>query len=300
MSDYDLLHHYIEATKESTDRTRKILLIMLVASIVIATACWNTRVSGWVNSRLAMAKAVDDILVKPPDAATGTPARSVAPGQEALYEKADELIKSTGRTPNQARQGLLWAQKVRTEQLSQIQVPILGISLDVNDLGLLGGVTLIVMLMWLNYSLWHQSNNLKIAFAFARQLDEKSASELKDPTEENRVRWLYHTYQNLAMRQVLTIPPRAASIKKLEPGARKLWMRKLSKSLYALPFAVQFAVVLHDWLTAGIGKELNPWATWTVLIAGSVFLVFIGVLTVTCFGRWKETFETWNAVSMDI
>jgi hypothetical protein len=296
MKEHDLLQHYIDATRESTDRTRKILLIMIVASIVIATACWNTRSSGWVNSRLAMAKAVDDILVKqdpqplPAGVPTPNPVLSIAPGQDTLYKNAEELINKTGRTPNQAKQNLLWAQKVRTEQLSQIQVPILGISFDVNDLGLLGGVTFIVMLMWVNYSLWHQSNNLKLAFSFARQLDE----------DEGNARWLYHTYQNLAMRQVLSIPPRPASIVAKNPGARKLWIRKLSKSLYALPFVVQLAVVLHDWFTADLGTELNWWATLTVLVTGSVFLIFIGVLTVTCFSRWKETFETWKEVAQDI
>jgi len=296
MTDYELLQHYMDATKESTDRTRKILLIMIVASILIATACWNTRASGWVNSRLAMAKAVEDILVKQDpqtvlaSVPTPSPVLSIAPGQEDLYKNAEKIIKNTGRTPNQAKQGLLWAQKVRTEQLSQIQVPILGISFDVDDLGLLGGVTFIVMLMWVNYSLWHQSNNLKLAFSFARQLTPEKEYPL----------WLYHAYQSLAMRQVLSIPPRPATIKAKDPDVRKLWIRKLSKSLYALPFAVQLAVVLHDWFTADLGTELNWWATWTVLIAGSVFLVIIGVLTVTCFGRWKETFETWQSASKDI
>ena len=296
MTEHELLQHYIEATKESTDRTRKILLIMIVASILIATACWNTRTSGWVNSRLAMAKAVEDILVKqdsqPLPAGSPTPSTvlSIAPDQHTLYEKAEERIKHVGITSNQAKQGLLWAQKVRTEQLSQIQVPILGISFDVNDLGLLGGVTFIVMLMWVNYSLWHQSNNLKLAFSFARQLTP----------DGEYPRWLYHAYQNLAMRQVLSIPPRPATVKAKNPGVRKLWIRKLSKSLYALPFAVQLAVVLHDWFTADLGTELNWWTTWTVLITGSLFLVFIGILTVTCLRRWKETFETWKAASEDI
>ncbi|MBC8031269.1 MAG: hypothetical protein H7Z16_14240 [Pyrinomonadaceae bacterium] len=297
MTKAELLKQYTDAAKESTDRTRRILLIMVVASILMATACWNSRSGGWVNSRLAMAKAVDDILNPnhniPPSGipnATLIAEGKLPVGQETLYKNAQRFIKETGRTPNQAHQSLLWAQKVRVEQTSQIHVPVLGISFDVNDLGLLGGVTFIVLLMWVNYSLWHHSNNLKLAFEYARQLE----------TDKDNPRVLYHTYQNLAMHQVLTIPPRPASVKATNPGARKLWMRKLSKFLYALPLIVQAAVVGHDWYTSPVGLEVNWAATWIVLIAGTVFLVFIAALTVTCFIRWKETFKTWKTVADDI
>lgn len=297
MEDAELLKQYTDATKESTDRTRRILLIMIVASILVATACWNSRTGGWVNSRLKMAKAVDHILNpehnKPQsedDNASQVGNRVYPPGQEVLYRNAEGLIKESGRTPNQAHQGLLWAQKVRTEQLSQIQVPVLGISFDINDLGLLGGVTFIVLLMWVNYSLWHHSNNLELAFDFARGLQ----------TDDVGQRVLYHTYQNLAMHQVLTIPPRPASIKATNPEARKLWMKKGSKLLYALPLLVQAAVVAHDWWTTPIGTEIDQGATWVVLGAGTVFLGMIAALTVTCFIQWKKTFETWKNVAEEI
>jgi hypothetical protein len=297
MKETELLKQYTDAARESTDRTRRILLIMIVASILVATACWNSRTGGWVNSRLAMAKAVDDILN--PDnnkRPSGVPeskliAEGTLPqGEETLYKNAQDLIKKSGRTPDQAHQSLLWAQKVRTEQTSQLQVPFLGISFDVNYLGLLGGFTFIVLLIWVNYSLWHYSNNLKLTFDFIRQLGANEDSQ----------GLLYHTYQNLAMHQVLTIPPRPVSIKERSPGARKLWIRKLYLLLYALPLMVQAAVVLHDWFTSDIGRELDRGATWIVLITGSMFLVFILALTLTCFSRWKEIFDTWKAVAQDI
>src|SRR4026208_1352394 len=121
MKDFELLRSYIDAAKESTDRTRKILLIMVVASILVGTACWNTRSSGWVNSRLQMAKAIEDILVKQNGRQTpvlsgvdpvGGPSKGE--GQDILYRNAEDYIKKHGRTPNQANNALFWAQKVRT------------------------------------------------------------------------------------------------------------------------------------------------------------------------------------------
>lgn len=297
MNDTELLSQYINSTRESTDRTRRILLIMIVASILVGTACWNSRKSGWVHSRLEMAKAMDKILNPqfnaPPDGVPTAPlvtADGLPPGEEVLYKNATDSIKKNHRTANEVHQNLFWTQKVRTDQLSQVQVPFLGISFDVNDLGLLGGVTFIVLLIWVNYSLWHYSNNLKLTFDFARQLK----SNEDDPN------LLYHTYQSLAMYQVLTIPPRPKSIKPRNPGARKLWIRKLYLLLYTLPLVVQMAVVVHDWVTSDIGTDLDWSATWIVLIAGSLFLCFIGILTWTCLRRWQETFETWKSVAKDI
>lgn len=291
MTDLDLLQQYAEAVKESTNRTRRILLIMIVASILVLSAFWNTRPEGWVNSRLQRAKATDE---------------------------------SFGLNKTDPSPALFWIQKIRTEQVSQVQVPVLGISFDVNDLGLLGGVTFSVLLIWVNYSLWHHSNNLKLAFGFARHLDEKNSEAS---------RFLFHTYQNLAMRQVLTIPPRPYSTKRLPSSVKALdtesgigldsksgdkkdagdeepmydkasitvrWLRKGSKLLYGLPFLAQAIVFINDLRTWPIGYMLNPLATKVVLIAGGLSLVIVAILTVTCYILWIKAHDTWWQVAREI
>lgn len=327
MSELNFLHHYTEAAKESTDRTRKILLIMIVASILVLTAYWNTRSGGWVNSRLAIAKATDDLL----RSREGEYPRSeiVPPaGEQELYGKADYFRKRyPAKTPYQAKENLFWIQKIRAEQVSQVQVPVLGISFDVNDLGLLGGVTFTVLLIWVNYSLWHHSNNLNSTFILARRL-ENTNPDLKAS------RLLYHTYQNLAMRQVLTIPPRPRTLKANaadsktngqtkndaadahgaqdkdpdsktavvndKPAFTVRLSRLGSKILYALPLVAQAAVVFSDWRTRDVGFMINTRGTYIVLATGTTFLIFIVILTVICADRWRQTYAIWRSVAEDI
>ncbi len=308
MNEIDFLQQYTDAVKDSTNRTRQILLMMIIASILIFAAFWNSREGGWSNSRLGKAKASFDILERQQaqDIASllqskglTVPAEILAraevkfpPAEGEIYQDAQDLVnRSPGKSLKQAADNLFWTQKIRTEQVGQIQVPVLGISFDVNDLGLLGGFTLIVLLVWVNYSVWHHSNNLRLTFNFARELSGEKPGNAK---------LLYHTYQNLAMRQVLTIPPRAASTKSSETDRLKVWIRKASKLLYGLPLLVQTTVLAHDWATQGIGGLINRGATRRVLITETVFWVLIATLTFVCFDRWRKTYNTWKAVADEI
>jgi hypothetical protein len=255
MKDVDFLQQYMDAVKEASNRTRQILLVMIVASILVFAAFWNTRQDGWVNSRL----------------------RDATLAVEKLGD-----AKTTDATAAPVLYKLQWIQKIRAEQVSQIQVPVIGISFDVNDLGMLGGFAFIVFLIWVNYSVWHLSTNLRLALEFAKNLDEQEPTQL-----------LYYTYQNLAMRQVLTIPPKPASIRTSE-GKFKSLLQKASKLLYALPFIVQTIVVWHDWITTDIGNRYNSNATRIVLIMEIAFWCLNGILTIICFYIWRKTYETWK------
>jgi hypothetical protein len=235
MKDFDFLQQYTEAAKESSTRTQQILLLMIIASILVFAAYWNSRGQSWGRARLDLAKASVDVLEN----------KQAPQGGEVLYEQAKETVESSGMSLEQAKDNLNWIQKVRAEQLSLIHVPVLGINFDVNDLGMLGGFAFVVLLILVNYSLWHHSTNLELALDFAEKLQGEGETDL-----------LYYTYQNLAMRQVLTIPPKPQKARTEQKNVL-FWVQNASKSLYALPLAVQIAVVWHDMATLGIGKALE-------------------------------------------
>lgn len=299
MDELDFLKQYTDAAKESTNRTRHILLVMIVASILLFAAVWNSRISGWGYSRLVIARAAQDILkhdqdqrdwknekYRPVDLLETLENKN----DRDRYERAKKFLSMSRVTSEQAEPALFWAQQVRAEQVGRIQVPVLGISIDVNDVGMLGGFSLTVLLIWANYSLWHHNNNLRLALDFATEVGEK---DLKD----GRNRLLYHTYQNLAMSQVLTIPPRPKTKRIGGPGFLKTTLRSVSKLLYVLPLFVQAAIVWHDWGTKEIGNMINPEATRTVLITGRVFLALILVLTLMTLFMWATINRRWWRVA---
>jgi hypothetical protein len=273
MGDTEFLQQHTDAAKESSNRTRQILLLMIIASILVFAAYWNSRGDSWGSARLALAKASVDILEGQP----------IPLGEEELYKQAKETVSTPPTTSlEQAKANLSWIQKVRAEQLSLIHVPFLGINFDVNDLGMLGGFAFVVLLILVNYSLWHHSTNLDLALNLAEKLQDKGEADL-----------LYFTYQNLAMRQVLTIPPKPKQ-NKTEKDGIIFWIQNISKSLYALPLAVQMAVVWHDLDTIGIGEALSQRSTRMVTITEIIFLCLILILTALCFYMWGKTYNTWQ------
>ncbi len=295
MNELDFLPQYVDAAKDSTNRTRHILVVMIIASILMFAAVWNSRFSGWGNTRLRLARATEDIVAYEPSKSNPDPKgwqRNIKEGDREIYNKAFDQLQDSHRNHYQVQQLLFWDQQIRAEQVGRIQVPVLGINLDVNDIGLLGGITLIVLLMWAYYSLWHHAYNLRVALDFADELGDKQ----RDDKGINRL--LFHTYQNLAMSQVFTIPPRPECIRVPQDGQRlKGLLRKASKLLYALPLAVQAIVVWHDWATRHLGYGVSVRGTYIVLATGWGCLLAILFLTVMCFSLWRKINKKWQTVA---
>jgi hypothetical protein len=295
MNELGFLKQYTDAAKDSTSRTRHILLVMIVASILMFAAAWNSRLSGWGNSRLKFARATEDIL-NHVEAVSEPGWELKIPRDDAdVYQKANESLAESRRTLYQARQTLFWNQQIRAEQVGHIQAPVLGINFDVNDLGMVGGITLIVLLIWAYYSLWHHANNLKLALDFAKEIGDN------DLDEQGRNRLLYHTYQNLAMSQVFTIPPRPKTTRETQAPERfRRFLRKASKGLYTLPCLVLAAIVWHDWVTRKAGLRVNPRGTTIVLASGTGCLCVVVILTIMCFVLWRRINRTWETTAKGI
>jgi hypothetical protein len=306
MNELDFLQQYVEAAKDSTNRSRHTLVLMFVASILIFAALWNSRQSSWGMSRLGAARALEDIFDQEDEQkekekeqkekasvlrpVNGQPRYKAPDGLEELYSRQD----TTGRNLYNSREAVFWAQQIRAEQVGNIQVPVVGFRFDVNDLGMLGGLTLSVLLMWAYYSLYHHANNLKLAFDFAREVGAEQLDQ------QGRNRLLYHTYQKLAMHQVFTIPPRPSSVRVAEPYRLKRLIRKAPKLLFLFPMLVQAGVVGHDWLTVSFGDRLNHRATMTVIISEWFSLFLISGLTLMGLLRWRKINREWQKTADSI
>ena len=104
---------------------------------------------------------------------------------EATYERS--LAAYHGRYRS------LWDAIARTyvDNSWIIRVPFLGFSFDVNDLGLLGGTGLLVVLVCYRFFLTREVDNLRLSFEEARRIGKAELEEF---------------YKLLAMRQVFTVP----------------------------------------------------------------------------------------------
>jgi len=193
--------------------------------------------------------------------------------------------------------------RIRTERVLMIPIPIFGVMVDVNDLGLLGGLSFTVLLLWFRFGLWKELTNLRIVFDRAKA--------------EQKLKPCYHY---LAMRQMLTIPrtlpwgchrlnekpqrDKEDLLKRIfyetpHRPRRRFWS-KVEKLLFVLPLIVQLTVLIHDLSTFDLGEMTSPsYALWGLII-GFFFLVLMFVLTLRClFLSWHTTKE-WNRAAEEV
>jgi hypothetical protein len=313
----DLTLKELEKTKEASDRGRWVLLAMQVSCIVVFMAAWHEVPESWTYARLRMARIAvwyldcgaqghpelssekqftaelekskhdnchfteedNSSLLKLAYDDSSCKRTQLNPlcADDDEIKRARTFLARRALSPAQARKYLENLEASFVERTMNVTVPFLGITLDTNDLGLLGGITFFLLLAWLLYSLRREEENVAMLFARARDED------------------LVPSYQLLSMTQVFTIPLKIRAKRNLL--AEFLWTY-LGKVLFILPLAVQCFVVWYDRRTLPIGMTLNPKGAisefrWEIGLLAAVFL-----LTVLCLrgsaavGRqWEDAYN---------
>ena len=164
--------------------------------------------------------------------------------------------------------------RARTNHVVLFHVPFFGTAFDVNELGLIGGFTFVVVLMWFRFTLWREYYNLCSTF-------EACGNDIQD---------FEACYKYLAMNQVLTVPP---TLFTREPRERP-W-GKIVRLLYLLPVLVQLAVIVNDWLTFHNGWLVSRPNTIVSIAASVCFLALAALLTYWCFRLSAEIDREWDA-----
>jgi len=266
----DELREYIEGVNAASARSRTALYVMIMASTLIGASVWNYRRGSWDNRHM-------EVVIY---AARHLGDETADPGHEVLFEKAREYVSLIHREwqKDEKTEGVLLGlfETLRDqfhEKYGQIKVPILGIAFNPNDTGLIGGFALTVFLMILRLSLARENDTLKTTI---------------DRAEEKGV--LRPVYDVLRMTQVLSTPPQPSSPSHVP---NRIW-NSLHKWLFALPAIVQLCVVIADLNTFKDGWAICRLNTIVELVGGTIFLVAIIFLTLSCRIVSRSTDECWN------
>lgn len=253
------LREYVEAFRASSNRSRYALYIVIVTSVLIWIATLNAHALGWPLRRLKVWY--------------GTPLaeQPFFGGDTAVIKIAREeyLRQFVGR-------GVMPAS------------PIPGVSMDVNDLGVIGGVALILLTAVMLFCLLREHENLQLALFKVRQLctDDGPAHTRGD----SRANLLYHA---LAMGQVLASPPTLARW-------RKRTILRHFGFIYFTPAAVQFWVLWNNWRTRDIAEDYNANVWLSLGFQAAIFLLILlissyALLTSRAMAkRWRRAFYRVN------
>jgi hypothetical protein len=303
----------VKLTKEASDRGRRVLLLMQITCIVVFMAAWHELPESWIYARLRTAQAsvwfLDCSLEQHPELAQAkqpvteleknrhdechylasaasasptlgslskcdrTPESPFCPGE---IQHAKEFLARRMLTPVEARKHLDNLHQSFVERTMNVAVPFLGITLDVNDLGLLGGITFSLLLTWLLFSLRREAGNLQILFSKATDKE------------------LPAVYQLLEMTQVLTIPAERREKQNFLAGAFRFILEHLEFVLFLTPALVQFFVVWNDAATLPLGAVLNNRLAIREFNSEVGLLLATLILTFFCFRKARHANKHWE------
>lgn len=253
------LREYVDAFRASSNRSRYALYIVIITSVLIGIATLNAHALGWPLRRIG--------------AWYGTPL-----AEQPFFARDTTVIKIA-----------------REEYLRQFvgrgvmpASPIPGVSMDVNDLGVIGGIALILLTAIMLFCLLREHENLQLALFKVRQLctDDGPAHTRGD----SRANLLYHA---LAMGQVLASPPTLARWRK------RVILRHFGL-IYFTPAAVQFWVILNNWHTRDIARDYNANVWLSLGVQTAIFLLLLSIssyalLTSRAMAkRWRRAFYRVN------
>jgi hypothetical protein len=250
---------YVEATTDAAKRTRLVAIVLVVASILVFIGFYNSLRWSWPGERIRSAYDPDNKSV-----------------HKALdVEHHPRLLSDDdkdGKTPVDDFRKQIQEASVRAyvENVRFVRVPFVGVAFDVNDLGMIGGIGLILILFVMRYSLSREIKNLNFSFREAARLNQYGE--------------FYHA---LAMRQVLTVPHMAGE-------TRNRLLAVSPQFVHVLPALIFLGGVAYDYYSIYILGVFKPEYVSVTLVIETLWLVIILFLSARCWERQRHIDDIWK------
>jgi hypothetical protein len=309
------IEQYIRALGSSSSRVRFVMLALIVSSIAALATVWGGRTDGWARHRLttaakngslirhcfswkrfgdgsACARDLDDRDLLNQDQLTP---REQAAKDDILYHYG-VLSKSCSdacaavrwferygiNTKEDAEIFTEKQQEAFINDVLNVRTPVLGLVFDINDLGLITGLTFSILMLVMVFYTHRAHENLVLCMWKVQDIAEREQCFDQPGSKANL---LYHA---LSMEQVFTIPPTLARWDDLRPFRRAHYL------LFVTPLVVQGVVFGYDLYTAKIGYGFSQPQTKISLVCQAVFILIVLALAVICCAHLHADDTTWD------
>ncbi len=252
-----VIKEYVSATGDAAARTRTVTYILIIATILIGIGFWNSLRGAWATERVKAAYDknytdkyklfIDDKLLLENNHLE----------RNLDKKRFDEILQE------QALRGFI-------DNVRFVRIPILGIAIDVNDLGPIGGLTLIIMLLLLRFSLSREIKNLNVSF--------------REAVRHNQLCGFYHS---LAMRLVLTVP-------KMRGETQNQWLVNAAIYICVLPFVVFTLGAAYDYVSVFEYELYGFLEVLPTLVINIIWVIVIAILTKRCLERLEIINKIWE------
>jgi hypothetical protein len=268
---------YLEAVIAASQRTRFTIYVLIAALLIIITTFRNTDYPDWVNSRLMRLQIADACLQdnnQSDDCAKAVDYAKEFMAGDSGAEEMRKLYFDKGLGPGLDLQ-IEELIKQRTQALT-IHLPFFGLAIDINDLGLAGGLFLAPILFVLYASLGSEMDNVKRA--------ERKARKIKDEGMRD------DNLELLLMAQLLASPSKGNT--------------GVSKGIYVLLLLVaafHLYVCFDDLRTLPIAINLEGWGVAIVeTVIEWVAFTLVLLLSVLCMRRYRELNKSLREIAVPI
>jgi uncharacterized membrane protein len=270
----DDLREYVEAFKASSDRARYALYAVVIATVLVAIINYNFQPWSWPIRRIEAWYGDAPAFQK-------QPANSAMTSEERIKRIADAFFGGDVDRLKTAREEYLKQFAARSVFNAS---PIPGVSIDCNDLGILGGIALVLLMIVLVISIMREHENLYLALYKVRRLCSIQGED--HARGDSKANLLYHA---LVMSQALSSPPTLAR-----------WRHR--GILHHFGFVFFLPVIAYGWVlgtnrqTAKIGEAYGADMDriLAVQIVLATFLLILGCMAFlhsrAMAKRWERAF----------
>ena len=273
------LKEYLESANDASNRSRYVSIVLVIATILIFVGLNNEYMNSWMVADLRdvympgdkfmdslfrhkyIGDTKDDDKYFQPQCSDLKDSNCISPAQKAKADAQEALMK------------------IHMESRLFIRIPILGVAIHVNDLGLIGGITLVVLLLLIRTSLSREIKNLNYSF--------KKAYEAKRLDE---------FYDALAMRQLFTVPH-------MKGEKRNHFLSKTPYVVCLFPAFVYLILVAYDVFTAIAipkyrstmeGHSLASSAIAQLMFVEGICVLVICFIALRCVERQHYIYSIWD------
>jgi hypothetical protein len=254
------LEHYMRACSDASTRSRYLIFLLAITSVLAFSSYWNSRQDSWPRLRYATVTRAMEFTY--PD--TGSKYSLIINNPRVIDSIKRYIDGAKLHSIDKMKEVRNLYQEMKKESY-MVRIPILGISFDINDLGIITGLTYLALLLLLAFVIEREKDNIELTFAQATQCQ-----------------LLPLCYDRMSMSQVLTIPF-ALRKKAAKIDYAVQW---IPKAFLLPPVFIQWLIYIHDYATKEWGYYFSVAKTNTLFTFTFILSALITIISAFCI--WQE------------
>lgn len=283
----DLILVSIEDAHGASKRVRMVLFVLLLGSVLAFSGFWNSRQNSWQNARIANLMQKLEYLENESDyckTAFSKERLEYLERIKASYDKRHKLIKSPYY--KKLEKELLEIIRLYCEYTVHFTIPILGIHFDTNDLCLMSGLTLTILMLLMFYSYNRELQALRISQSMI----------FKEFVEEKRKYFLL-----LSNSQILAVPILTSLLPDFPPQHTLMKILKyVPKILFFIPLSVYFCIYINDLKTYNYGDILNRTNSLISVTVSTTIIIFLILISIVIIITSFNIDKLWKRMTNDL